>query len=200
MPRPARFTHEQVVAATARVAASHGPGGATIARIARALRAPTGSVYHRFASRDVLLGEVWLGAAQSFQQGFLERLAGTLAQDAGLEAVRYVSQRVRDRPTEARILMLHRREDFLAQGWPAPLRARARALQRHMDEGLQSFCHRLFGRGDAATRRIAVYALAEAPIAAIKPHLARGEPPPPIVDRLIEATYLAAITLAGART
>lgn len=200
MPRPARFTYEQIVAATARVAATHGPGGATIARIAEALRAPTGSIYHRVSSRDVLLGEVWLGAAQSFQEAFLERLAGPVARDAGLAAVRYVPERVRAQPQEARILMLHRREDFLARGWPAPMRARAGALQARMDGGLGSFCHRLFGRDDTTTRRIAVYALAEAPIAAMKPHLARGEAPPPIVDRLIEATYLAAIALAGATT
>lgn len=198
MPRPARFSDEQIVAATARVAAARGPAGATVARIASALRAPTGSIYHRFASRDVLLGEVWLRAAESFQNGFGERLAGPDAHAAGLAAVRWVPQRVRDAPQDARILMLHRREDFLERGWPTAMKARARALTEQMEAGLQRFCERLFGRADAASLRIAAYALAEAPLAAVRRHVQAKEPPPPVVDALIEATYLSAIALAGA--
>jgi len=33
--------------------------------------APTGSIYHRFDSRDVLLAKVWLRAAGAFQSAFL---------------------------------------------------------------------------------------------------------------------------------
>ncbi|HEX6707863.1 MAG TPA: TetR/AcrR family transcriptional regulator [Albitalea sp.] len=197
MPRPARFDDEQIVAATARVAAARGPAGATVARIAAALRAPTGSIYHRFASRDVLLGEVWLRAAESFQAGFAQCLGADDARAAGLAAVRYVPQQVRDRPQEARILLLHRREDFLERGWPAAMKSRAKALSRQMDDGVQAFCQRLFGRSDAVTLRIAFYALAEAPLAAVRRHVQAKEPPPPTVDALIEATYFASIALAG---
>jgi AcrR family transcriptional regulator len=198
MARPARFDDEQIIAATARLAAARGPAGATVARIAGALRAPTGSIYHRFASRDMLLGEVWLRAAQGFQHGFVQRLAGPDARAAGLAAVRYVPQRVREEPREARILLLHRREDFLQRGWPAPMKARALALTRQMDEGVRDFCARLFGRADAKALRLARYALAEAPLAALRPHVQANEAPPPIVDALIEATYFASIALDGA--
>jgi len=200
MPRPARFTDEQIVSATARVAAARGPAGATVARIAAALRAPTGSIYHRFASRDVLLGEVWLRAAESFQSGFAQRLAGPDALAAGLAAVRYVPQQVRVEPQQARILLLHRREDFLDRGWPASMKARAKVLSLQMDEGVRGFCQRLFGRTDATVLRIAGYALAEAPLAAVRRHVQAKEPPPATVDALIEATYLASIALGGAKT
>jgi AcrR family transcriptional regulator len=199
MPRPARFDDEQIVAATARVAALHGPAGATVARIATALRAPTGSIYHRFASRDVLLGEVWLRAAESFQAGFAAHLAGPDARAAGLAAVRYVPRQVREQPQQARILLLHRREDFLHRGWPAAMKARAKALSQQMDEGLRSFCERVFGRADAESLRIATYALADAPLAAVRRHVEAKEPPPPLVDALIEATYVASIALGGAK-
>lgn len=195
MPRPARFDDEQIVAATARVAAARGPAGATVARIAAALRAPTGSIYHRFASRDVLLGEVWLRAAESFQGGFAACLAGSDPHAAGLAAVRFVPQQVREQPQQARILLLHRREDFLDRGWPAPMKTRAKALSEQMDEGLRSFCQRLFGRADAKALRIATYALAEAPLAAVRRHVEAKEAPPPLVDALIAATYLASIAL-----
>jgi len=35
-----------------------GLGGATIGAITNMLKAPPGSIYHRFASRDVLLGRL----------------------------------------------------------------------------------------------------------------------------------------------
>lgn len=199
MARPAQFTDEQIVVATAQLAAEHGPAGATVARIAAALRAPTGSIYHRFASRDVLLGEVWLRAAESFQDGAAELLAGPDAEAAGLAAVRYVPRRVREQPQEARILLLHRREEFLDGGWPAEMTARAQALREQMETGLRGFCRRVFGRVDARTMRIAVYALADAPLAAVRRHVEAQEPPPRTVDALIEATYLASVALGKAK-
>lgn len=198
MARPAHFDDEQIIAATAQVAAAHGPSGATVARIAGVLRAPTGSIYHRFASRDVLLGEVWLRAAASFQDEFLVRLAAPVPRAAGLAAVRYVPQHVRERPQEARILLLHRREHFLEAGWPAAMTERAKDLSQQLHKGLRSFCQRLFGRADATALRIVTYALAEAPLAAVRRDVELDEPPPKVVDALIEATYLAAIAL-GAR-
>jgi len=195
MPRPARFSNEKIIAATARVVAKRGPSGATVARIARALHAPTGSIYHRFASRSVLLGEVWLGATASFQDGFAERLTGPDGEAAGLAAVRHVPQWVREHPQEARILLLHRREDFLEPGWPVPMKARASALRQQLSDGLCGFCQRVFGRTDKQTRRITTFALAEAPLAAVRRHVEVGEPPPPIVDALIEETYRAVVSL-----
>lgn len=199
MPRPARFSHEQMIAATTRVAAKRGPAGTTIARIARVLDAPTGSIYHRFASRNVLLGEVWLRATESFQDEFAERLAGSDGEAAGLAAVRYVPQWVREHPQEARILLLHRREDFLEHGWPVQMKVRAKALRHQVSEGLSSFCQQVFGCTDQTTLRIAAFALAEAPLAAVRQHVAAGKPPPPIVDAMIEETYRASISLCRAQ-
>lgn len=197
MPRPARYSHEQIVAATAQVAAERGPAGASVARIARILRAPTGSIYHRFSSRSLLLGEVWLQAAASFQDRFSERLDAEDPYSAGMDAVRYVPNRVRTHPQEARILLLHRREDFLDRKWPVPMRNRATALQKQLSNGLRDFCRRLSGRTDAESVRILTFALAEAPLAAVKRHVEAGEPPPPIVNALIEETYRSCLTLLG---
>ena len=113
MPRLPKFSHDQIIDATARLAARGGPAQATMARIAGELHAPTGSIYHRFASRDVLLGQVWLRAAQAFQDGFIERLAGPDPWESGLAAALYVPARARELPAEARILLLHRSDDFL---------------------------------------------------------------------------------------
>ena len=49
------------------------------------------------------------------------------------------------------------------------------------------------GGVDAERLRVARFVLADAPKAAVEPHLRRGEPPPPIVDAMVEMTYRAVI-------
>ena len=199
MPRSAKFSHDQIIDATARIAARAGPAQATMARIAGALSAPTGSLYHRFASRDVLLGEVWLRAAQSFQDGFGGLLAGADPWEAGLAAALFIPARVRREPAEARILLLHRREDFLAAGWPTEMSERAAKLKHQVDTTLRRFSRRLLGRADAEALRSISFALVQAPMAAVLPHLRASENPPASVEPLIRATYGAVMTLAGAK-
>jgi AcrR family transcriptional regulator len=200
MPRSARFNEDQILAATSRLIAARGPNGATIGAIARAVGAPTGSIYHRFASRDVLLGEVWLRAAASFQAAFFERLAASPPQEAGLAAALYMAQRVREHPREARLLLLHRREDFVDRGWPPAMRRRAEQLGRQVASELQGFSQRLCGRDDARTVRIVTYAVLEAPFAAVRQHVAANETPPPHVDALIRVTFEAVMGLLGGST
>ena len=189
MPRVARFDKERILAAAGRLAAAHGPDGATIEAISRSLGAPTGSIYHRFASRDVLLATVWLRAAAAFQDAVFERLAGAAPRHAGLQAALYMAERVREDPREARLLLLHRREDFVDRGWPATFRRRAAQLAQQIDAELRAFSRRLCGREDVRTVRMVAYAVIEAPFAAIRRHVATKEAPPPYVDLLIGATY-----------
>jgi AcrR family transcriptional regulator len=198
MARLAKFSPEQIVAVTARLAARDGPAQATMARIAGELGAPTGSIYHRFASRDLLLGEVWLGAAESFQQAFGAALEGPDPWAAGLAAALLVPSRVREQPDEARILILHRRDDFLAGGWPTAIAARAAALKQRADGGLRNYCRRLLGRADAASLRAVRYAVVDLPLAAVAPHLRAGEALPAGLDALIHAACTAVLTAAGA--
>ena len=181
------------MAAAGRLIARRGPSGATIGAIARAVRAPTGSIYHRFDSRDVLLAEVWLRAAAAFQDAFFARLAGRLPWQAGLAAALYMAQRARQHPDEARVLLLHRRDDFVDRGWPSAMHRRAQRLGRQIETELRAFTRRLCGRQDPRKVRIVAYAVVEAPFAAIRRHVAARESPPPYVDVLIRTTYEAVI-------
>ena len=193
MPRAAKFDEERILAATGRLVATHGPAGATIGAISRSLGAPTGSIYHRFASRDVLLATVWLRAAAAFQDAFFERLAGAVPKEAGLKAALYMGERVREDPGEAGLLLLYRREDFVDRGWPAPFRNRAARLAQQIDTELRAFSRRLCGHADARTVRMVAYAVIEAPFVAIRRHVAARESPPRYVDLLIRTTYEAVI-------
>ena len=73
----AKFAEADYLSAALAIAIEHGPAAATVASISDRLKAPTGSFYHRFVSRDVLLGNLWLNTVLDFQQGV------SLALDAG---------------------------------------------------------------------------------------------------------------------
>jgi AcrR family transcriptional regulator len=199
MPRTPEYDADQIVRAAGRLIAASGPGTATIGAIARAVDAPTGSIYHRFPSRDVLLAHVWLRAATAFQAEFFRRLAGSPPRRAGLAAALYMAQRVREHPQEARLLLFHRREDFVDRGWPAGLSRQARALGRQIEAELRDFSRRLTGHADVRTVRVVAFAVVEAPFAAVRRHIAANEPPPPAVDDLIRVTYDAAVRLIESR-
>ena len=189
MPRAPKFDEERILGAASRLVAAHGPTGATIGDIARSVGATTGSIYHRFDSRDVLLATVWLRVAAAFQDAFFERLAGTPPREAGLAAALYMAQRVREHPDEARLLLLHRREDFVDRGWPITFRRRATQVGQQVEREIRAFSRRLCGRADVRTARLVAYAVVEAPFAAVRRHVAAKENPPPYVDVLIRVTY-----------
>jgi AcrR family transcriptional regulator len=195
--RPAKFDEGQILESARGLVAMHGPAGATMSAIARSVRAPTGSIYHRFDSRDVLLGEVWLRAAEGFQDAYFEVLRGTPARDAGLAAALYFMGRVRADLAEARVLLLHRREDFVNRGWPPVMEARAKRLKDQVDTELRDFSRRLRGRADPRTMRLVTYAVLDAPFAAVRRHVAANETPPSYLDLPITATYRAMLSLLG---
>lgn len=197
MPRAPKFDEAQILASARDLVAAHGPAAASVSAIARAIRAPIGSIYHRFESRAVLLGEVWLSAAESFQNAYFEVLRGSEARDAGLAAALYLAQRVRANLAEARVLQLYRRQDFVRHGWPPRMERRARALRQQIDGEFRDFSRRLCERTDARTVRIVTFAVLDAPFAAVRRHVAAKEVPPDYVDLLITATYHATLRLAG---
>src|SRR5438270_9574864 len=123
MGRPARFDPDLFLHAATRLVADRGPAGTTIAAVASLADAPTGSIYHRFPSRDSLLAEVWLRAAELFQTGLLAAMAGDLV-EASLHTPRFAREHLR----EARVLLLHRREEITASPWRRDARERAARL------------------------------------------------------------------------
>jgi AcrR family transcriptional regulator len=195
MARRAKFDEGQILESARGLIAMHGPAAATMSAIARRTRAPTGSIYHRFESRDVLLGEVWLRAAEAFQDAYFEVLRGTPAHDAGLSATLFFMGRVRADLAEARVLLLHRREDFVDRGWPRAMEARANRLKDQVNTELRDFSRRLRGRADPRTLRLVTYAVLDIPFAAVRRHVAANEVPPPYLDLPVTATYRAVLSL-----
>jgi AcrR family transcriptional regulator len=76
------FGHGSFLAAARDLAVQDGPAAVTVSSVTERLGAPSGSFYYRFASREVLLAELWLATALAFQKGFVAAIKA----DDGLTA------------------------------------------------------------------------------------------------------------------
>jgi AcrR family transcriptional regulator len=194
MPRPS-FGHATFLAAARDLVAQAGPAAVTVSSVTERLGAPSGSFYYRFASRDVLLAELWLATALAFQEGFV---AAIKAGD-GLTAALHTPIWVRAHLDDARVFLLHHRDDFVHGSWPEALKLHVKQQARRIDACYLRFARTTLGGVDAERIRLARFVLADVPKAAVGSHLRRGEPPPPIVDKMIAVTYRAILAQYGRR-
>src|SRR5438067_6617874 len=125
MGRP-KFASSDFLDAALAIAAESGPPAVTVGAITDRLGAPVGSFYHRFASRDVLLGELWLRAVLDFQTG----VGKALDAGDGLAAALHTPAWVRKHLNQARLLLLYDRSDFVGGDWPEQLHGRVAEMTR----------------------------------------------------------------------
>jgi AcrR family transcriptional regulator len=188
MAHPA-FDHADFLAAALALAAEHGPSAVTVAAISARLKSPTGSFYHRFASRDALLAQLWFDTVVGFQEG----IAAALDAGDGLRAALHTPSWVREHLDEGRLLLLYHRDDFVHGDWPQALRDGLTEQARRGEARLRKFARDTFGRAGPNEIRRAQFVLSEVPVAAVRQHLMRREPPPKIVDELIRTTWHAVV-------
>lgn len=189
----AAFDEAVFLDAARELASDRGPAAVTVDSVTQRVKAPKGSFYYRFASRDILLGKLWLEAVLAYQEGFVAAIEVA----DGLAAALHTPAWARLNPREARLLLLHSRHDFLHGDWPPALRRGVQAQAQRFEECLRSFARRAFGSCGPEELRRATFVLAEVPVAAVKEHLRRREPPPLLVDELITRTYQAIVGSAG---
>jgi AcrR family transcriptional regulator len=187
------FERSEMTGAALRLAADRGPRAVTVAALAREVGAPTGSIYHRYRSREQLLAELWMDVVESFQDGFVARLDQARDIDAAVATARFMVAWVREHALEARLLLLHRRQDFVAGEWPADLAGRAAALEPQLGGALRAFAERAFGRSDADTMARLRYALLDAPFGAVKPYVQARKRLPAVVEELVGTTARAVL-------
>jgi len=192
MGRP-HFDNAGFLEAARALAYERGPRAVTVDSITQRLKAPKGSFYHRFPSRNALLGELWLKTVLAYQEGFY---AAIEAGD-GLAAALHTPTWARLYLDDARLLLLYSRHDFGQGDWPAALKRGVRDQGQRFEACLAGVARRAFGRAGPIQLRRAAFALVEVPIAAVRPHLEQRESPPILVDELITETYYAII---GTRT
>lgn len=191
MPRPSRFSSDQILDAALGLLADEGPTALSITAIARRIGAPSGSIYHRFASRDLLVAHLWLRTVTAFQDEYLAALEGPDDPvDGARRAAAHVVSWCAAHPNEVRLVLLHRSEDLLADDWPADLQARNRAQRERITEALGELARRFGVRGKAHLRRL-VFACVEIPTAEVRHCLARGVLPDRTSLELVDEAVVA---------
>lgn len=186
MGRPARHEEATILKCAKQLSAEIGPRNLTIAAVAERAGAPVGSIYHRYASRDDILATVWLELVEEFQGRFLAALGGDGDPvEAGLAAVSFTCRWVRRHPREARLMLVHRREDFASERWSKSHRQRAEGLAAQALESLQRYSARLLGRSGTAGLRSIRFAVVDLPTAALKRAIDAGVAPSKSVEALL---------------
>lgn len=194
MPRPPRFSQDQILDAGLALVAERGPGALTITAIAERIGAPTGSIYHRFGSRDLLAGHLWVRTVEAFQDEWLDALSTeddpvSMARRGAAHVLTWSAQN----PNGARLLMRHRSEDLLADGWPEGLRDANRYQRERVQETLHDLAQRFGATGRRPLRRL-VFACVEVPTAEVRHCLARGTVPDAISYELVDEAVVALLT------
>lgn len=191
MPRPPRFSEDQILDAGLVLVAEGGPAALTITAIAERIGAPSGSIYHRFGSRDLLVGHLWVRTVEAFQEGWLSAVdpEGDPLASARRGAAHVLTWSA-ENPNGARLLMQHRSEDLLANDWPADLRDANRRQRERVAEALDDLARRLAAPGRGHLRRL-VFACVEVPTAEVRHCLTRGTVPDATSHALVDEAVVA---------
>lgn len=181
MSRKALFSDRQVFEVVGRLMAKE--GAVTTSSVQKAASLSTGSLYHRFGSREGLLAETWAFALLSFQPHFMKALAEP---DVAIGKVAAVTPRFcREHPAEAIILSCCSSQQFMGKDTPIAIRARIEDSNRATALALVDFARQKGFELDAC--RLALIAF---PLAAVQQYLPDKEVPASIetyVARAAEA-------------
>ncbi|HZA12416.1 helix-turn-helix domain-containing protein [Mycobacterium sp.] len=179
MPRPQRYNTDVLLEAAAEILASDGPAAVTMSAVARAARAPSGSMYHRFPTRAALCARLWLRSQERFHAGLMAALAdATDRQDRCVAGARFVVGWCRDEPVQAQVLLVG--ADALARDeWPPDALRRYDELRRELDQTLRGLRRR------ADHDRITA-AVIDIPYAIVRRHLRSGAPLPAAAEDIVE--------------
>jgi AcrR family transcriptional regulator len=187
MPRNAEFSPEVFLRIATALIAENGPDAATTAEILRCAKAPAGSFYYRFASRDELLGELWLSLVEQYQEKFL----AYLRKGDGLSAALFTPSWARTHPIEARVLLLYSQRDFGPGKWPPAFVERAKKLSTELRAGLKAYAKAFCGGYHEGSLQKVQFALIDLPYAAIRRYLAPKQTIPPSVDDWVRTCFWA---------
>lgn len=193
MPRPAKFSNDDILDGAARAVASFGRDS-TVAQAAMFAGAPVGSVYHRFPSRDELFVSLWLRAISRFHAGLLDVDRYDDAHQALLAAAAHVPRYCRSHPLDARAMTLYRQRQLVETG-PVELRTEVTRVNDDVLQMMRSLTERRYG--SITQRRLELVAMAcqEGPYGLVRRYLTSGELIPAWLDDVVRASADAVLKL-----
>ncbi len=174
MARPARFSEDDIVDAAARTVYEHGPS-ATLAQVAAELGGPTGSIYHRFASRAELFVTLWLRSIRRFHAGLIEAYGLVDPQEALLAATVHIPRFCRDHRLDALAITLYRQSRLVAQA-PGSLQQQVAEINDVVDAGLRALVPARYGQDSDEGFRLLMVGTRLSPYGLVRPFVG-GEVP-----------------------
>lgn len=179
MPRPQLHPTDVMLDAARDLLLEEGSASATIEAIASSSGAPTGSIYHRFGSRDELIARLWTRAVYRSQASFLTALETDDPRDAALAAATSIIDFCEDHPADAQLLVAFRREDLIRAVPEGGLAEELEELNRPVERAVVDLAKRLYGRRTRAALDRTLLAVFDLPYGAARRYLitARALPP-----------------------
>jgi AcrR family transcriptional regulator len=154
-----------------------GSASATIEAIAKASGAPTGSIYHRFGSRDDLVARLWIRAVRRSQDGFIEALEAADPRQAAVDAAMTIIDFSERERADARLLVSFRREDLMKTAG-GELATELEELNRPALRAIIGLCRRLYGTKSRVAVDRTVLATFDLPYGAVRRYLITDTPLP----------------------
>lgn len=192
MARPAIHDEAALLDATRSVVVSRGARAATIAAVAEAGRAPTGSIYHRFSSLDELLARAWVRAALRSHVCVVASRSADPVADVVACALAMFDFCLRERD-DALLISSFRQADFADANLPPQVRDEIERVNEPLAEPLRDLARRALGRADRRSVDLLVLVTVDIPYGFARRALEAGTTPPPAHRRRLEAAVRAVI-------
>ncbi|MGW4740413.1 TetR/AcrR family transcriptional regulator [Nocardia xishanensis] len=193
MGRPPKHDADRLLDAAAELLAAGGPAAITMSAVAKAVGAPSGSVYHRFPDRPALLAALWSRALHRFH----EELLAVLTIERPEEAIRRGARATLDwalrNPRDAAVLLAGA-GDLGERDWSRQAREDTARANAAIQDALTELIARTGDTGPQATDRMLLAAV-DLPYALVRRYLRAGQQIPPHAADLAEQ---AAAALIGA--
>lgn len=193
MARPSKFSEDQILDAAAGCVRELG-SSATLTQVARALGAPSGSIYHRFGSREELFVALWLRSIRRFHERYLLALAEPDPMRAAVDAALSIPRFCREYPDDAAAMTLYR-QDELARTAPESLREEVAHVNDQVIDALTRLTHLLFGDSDPRSVELLAIACQESPYALVRRHLGGSRVVPDWLDDVVRVSSSAILGL-----
>ena len=178
MPRPQVHPTDTMLDAARDLLLGEGSRSATMEAIADASGAPTGSIYHRFGSRDELIARLWIRAVYRSQASFVASLERDDPREAALAAAMSIIDFCNEHPADAQLLVAFRREDLVKTIPGGPLAEELAVLNRPVERAVVALARRLYGRPTRAALDRTLLAVFDLPYGAARRYLISGAPLP----------------------
>lgn len=176
-----------------------GAQAATLHAIGQASGAPKGSLYHRFASRDDLLAEMWLRAVRRSQRAFIDAVQRHRGMDAAVAGALSIYDFAQSDPADAGLLASVRREDLIDNSRAPALRGALAQINQPLRATLGDLASQLFGSASPQAVDATVCAVVDLPMGVIRRSLHTRSRVPPARRGQLEAAVRAALTQAGTK-